>query len=595
MLELRMNTGPDEAIKEEIRSRADIAKVIGRYVQLQGKGTSLKGLCPFHKEKTPSFHVNALKGFFHCFGCGKGGDVFNFLQEIENISFFEALKLLADETGVQLRSQERVFIDEKSGVQISKTELLRIHEIAAKFYYSMIKSSPEAIQYLKSRGLSAEIVRDFRLGFAPPGWTSLIDHCKKFGISVSTLIAGGLAIDKDNGNGYDRFRNRVIFSLFDLSGKVIGFAGRGMSEKEQPKYLNSPETILYRKKELLYGLCMARQAIKENGYVIVVEGYMDYLALFQSGIKNVVAVSGTAFTEEHAHLLKRFTNKIILIFDGDAAGQTAAKRAVEVLAPVEVDMSILILPDDEDPDEFIKRAGPDAFLELIKTARHWIPFIIEKVSSEFDISTPFGKSSAVTNLEPLLNIIKDPIVAQSFKKELAEKIGLDEKILYTKSHNNRYNYKSLNLESSGRVEVPDEEKFLMSLEGRFLSILLTTPEYIAEASQYVVPETLTDSVSSDIYSFILDTYEDTGSLDTILDHCDDQVLKRLITSLLVRNSCPDHVHEELVQKIIHLREKYLRVRIRDAKLKMKSEPHRRAELLKEMQDFTTQLQELQRG
>jgi DNA primase len=589
-----MNTASDEAIKEEIRSRADIVKVVGRYVQLQGKGNSLKGLCPFHKEKTPSFHVNALKGFFHCFGCGKGGDVFNFLQEIENVDFYEALKMLADETGVQLKPQSNAAIQEKNGIQVNKTELLRIHEIAAKYYYSMIKGSPEAIQYVKSRGLSAETVRDFRLGFAPPGWTSLIDHCKKSGIPVSSLIAGGLAIEKENGSGYDRFRNRVIFSLFDLSGRVIGFAGRGMSDKEQPKYLNSPETVLYRKKELLYGLFMARQAVKENGYVIIVEGYMDYLALYQGGIKNVVAVSGTAFTEEHAQLLKRFTSKIVLIFDGDAAGQAAAKRAVEVLAPVDVDVSILILPDDEDPDEFVKRAGPQAFLDLIKTAKPWVPFIIEKVVSEYDISTPFGQSSAVTALQPLLNMIKDPIVAQSFKKELAEKVRLDERILYTKSQENRYNNKSSNLVRTN-VVVPDEEKFMMSLEGCFLNILLTTPEYIAEASQYVVPETLTDSVSSDIYSFILDTYEDTGSLDSILDRCDDPILKRLITSLLVRSSYPDHVHEELVQKIIHLREKYLRVKIRDAKLKMKSEPHRRAELLQEMQDFTTQLQELQRG
>jgi DNA primase len=589
-----MNTASDESIKEEIRSRADITKVVGRYVQLQGKGNSLKGLCPFHKEKTPSFHINALKGFFHCFGCGKGGDVFNFLQEIENISFFEALKMLADETGVQLKPQHEGSVQQTNGIQISKTELLRIHEIAAKYYYSMIRSSPEAIKYFKSRGLSAEIVRDFRLGFAPPGWSSLIDHCKKLDISISSLIAAGLVIEKENGNGYDRFRNRVIFSLFDLSGRVIGFAGRGMTDQEQPKYLNSPETALYRKKELLYGLFMARQAIKEKGYVIVVEGYMDYLALFQGGIKNVVAVSGTAFTEEHAHLLKRFSSKIVLIFDGDAAGQTAAKRAVEVLAPVDVDVSILVLPDNEDPDEFIQRAGADAFLDLMKSARPWVPFIIDKISSEFDISTPFGQSSAVSALQPILNLIHDPIVAQRFKKELAEKIRLDEKFIYTKSQENRYNNKSQNLEVRN-TSLPDEEKFLMSLEGCFLSILLTKPEYISEASQYVVPETLTDSVSSDIYSFILDTYEETGAIDTVLDHCDDPKLKRLITSLLVRNSYPDHVHEELVQKIIHLREKYLRVKIRDAKLKMKSEPHRRTELLKEMQDFTTQRQELQRG
>jgi DNA primase len=467
--------------------------------------------------------------------------------------------------------------------------------VAAKYYYAMVKSSPEAIRYFKSRGLAPEMVRDFRLGFAPPGWSSLIKHCESAGIPPSSLVASGLAIEKDGGGIYDRFRNRVMFSLFDLSGKVIGFAGRGMSDSEQPKYLNSPETLLYKKKELLYGLHMARQAIKESGVAIVVEGYMDYLTLFQNGIKNVIAVSGTAFTLEHAHLLKRFCSKLILTFDGDSAGQQAAKRAVQILAQADMDVSILILPDNEDPDEFVKRAGPDQFREFAKkNANPWIPFIIDAMAREQDIRTAHGKSATVTSLQPILQSITDPIVAHQFKKELSDRIGLDENVINTKVHldDKKMGYKVV---QSLTVNHEDIDRFSMSLEGSFLRILLTCPELIPEARQYVIPETLTNSVSSDIYSLILEIFEEKGSVDRIVD-CDiDPELKRLITSLLVKQSYPDHVHEELVQKIVHLREKYIRDRIRDAKLKMKNEPHRRVELLKQMQDFTTQLQELQKG
>lgn len=358
-----MNVRTDESIKEEVRSKADIASVIGRYVKLKASGQTLKGLCPFHKEKTPSFHVNPQRGFFHCFGCGKGGDVFTFVQEIENIGFLDALKMLARETGVELGEAPYTSPEskDKSG-EVSRTDLLRIHELARDFFYRNIRSSPQAIEYFKSRGLKGETVKEFRLGFAPSGWSSLIMFFQEQRIPLSTLVKCGLAVEKENGGGYDRFRNRVIFPLHDLSGRVIAFAGRGMNDEVQPKYLNSPETLLYKKKDFLYGLYKSRQYIKDQGYCLVMEGYMDYLTLYQAGIRNGVASSGTAFTAEHGRLLQRFTSKIVLVFDGDSAGQTAAQRAVFILAPLDLDISILVLPGDEDPDSFVKSHGPQAFL-----------------------------------------------------------------------------------------------------------------------------------------------------------------------------------------------------------------------------------------
>ncbi len=624
----------DEAIKEQIRSRADIATVIGRYVNLKGSGQTLKGLCPFHKEKTPSFQVNPVKGFFYCFGCHKGGDVFTFLQEIEGISFSDALKMLAEETGVELKPfTERRPVQNLAGNQLSKSDMLRIHDIAARFYYQSIRQSKQTIEYFKSRGLAPETVRDFRLGYSPAGYSSLIMHFQSQGIDSSALVNCGLAIKTEDGRTFDRFRNRVMFSLFDLSGKVIGFAGRTMEADATPKYLNSPETLLYKKKNVLYGLYQARQYIKESGFVLIVEGYMDYLTMYQAGIRNVVASSGTALTEEHAQLLSRFCSRIVLLFDGDQAGQNAAKKAIYVLAPFNFDISVLVLPGDEDPDSYIRKYGKQSFQEQINSSKDWMQFIIEKMISEHDGRTSRGKSEVIAALNPLVGSLKDSIAQQKFKKEIAERLDLDEKLVYNRisdlqtssvkeplAKNYGLTAPKANPQSSnknGKVEnvhnygkkfssseyrndlgnglgqkQNDDERFIGTLEGSFLRILVTKPEYIAEARQYVAPETLTDNISGDIYSLLIQTHEQGGDVAEIGVKASDPEIKRIISLLLVRPALEDHIHDELVQKIIHLRAKYIRAMIRKIKIQMKNVPQRRAELLLQLKDFTSQLQEL---
>ncbi len=638
----------DEAIKDQIRSRADIATVIGRYVNLKGSGQTLKGLCPFHKEKTPSFHVNPVRGFFHCFGCKKGGDVFTFLQEIEGIGFSDALKMLAEETGVELKSSSEHSLPQNlSEDQLTKPKMLEIHEIAARFYYQCIRQSQKAINYFKSRGLTAETVRDFRLGYSPAGWSSLIMHFQSLGINSSVLVSCGLAIGKEDGKTYDRFRDRVMFPLFDLSGKVIGFAGRGMEADVTPKYLNSPETLLYKKKNVLYGLHQARQYIKESGYVIIVEGYMDYLTMYQAEVRNVVASSGTALTEEHAQYLLRFCSRVVLLFDGDSAGQMAATRAIYVLAPFNFDISVLVLPGDEDPDSYIKKYGREAFKEQVSGSKDWMTFIIEKMIIEHDGRTSRGKSAVIAALNPLVQSLKDSIAQQKFKKEIAEQLGLKEELVYdrinqlksssvkepplssygdqgsknqgvTPKTSYRYNknhtgkvdhsYKNGNrLTGSGYRDILSsdlahkqanytaDERYLGTLEGSFLRILVTKPEFIAEASQYVAPETLTDDISGDIYSLLIKTYEQGGDVAEIGIKASDPEIKRLISLLLVRPALEDHIHDELVQKIIYLRAKFLKSMIRNVKIQMKNVPQRRAELLLQLKDFTSQLQELDGG
>jgi DNA primase len=557
----------DDTAKEEIRLRADITAVVGRYVKLKPSGQTLKGLCPFHKEKTPSFHVNPARGFFHCFGCGKGGDVFKFLQEIEGISFPEALAMLAGETGVTLtQARERPPDGESQApAGLSKTAMIDIHKMAADYFYGRIRHHPEAVEYFKARGLAAETVRDFKLGYAPPGWSSLITFAEGKGVTADALVACGCAVRKEDGAAYDRFRDRIMFSLFDLSGRVIGFAGRGRDKESTPKYLNSPETPLYRKKEFLYGLNMTRQYIKEEKSVLVVEGYMDFLTLYQAGIRNVVATSGTAMTPEHVHILKRFASRVVLVFDGDDAGQTAAQRGVFTLAPFDLDVSVCVLPPEEDPDSFVKKHGPDPFREMLAKAVGANEFIIGKTIAEQGGKTPRGQKAVIEALAPIVSSMSNEEARRQFKKNLAERLGIEEKMVYKFLPNAKGD------DRKKIFSLADEELYVGSLEGKFLHILLTQPNLIAEARQYVAADTLTDGISGDIYSLMLKLYDEQGNLDGIIDRAGDGEMQRLVSRMLVRPAREEDIHEELVQKIIYLRKKYLKSRIRNNRIRLKTE------------------------
>jgi DNA primase len=585
-----MNAVFDDTAKEEVRMRADIAAVVGRYVKLRQSGATLKGLCPFHKEKTPSFHVNPSRGFFHCFGCGKGGDVFRFLQEIEGLTFPEALKMLAEETGVTLPSRSALSAPRESIAQndpsLSKTTMIEIHKIAADFFYGQIRNYPEAIAYFKSRGLAAETVRDFKLGYSPPGWTSFCMFAEKKGIGIANLAACGLAIKKEDGSAYDRFRDRVMFSLFDLSGRIVGFAGRGRDKDSTPKYLNSPETAIYRKKEFLYGLNVTRQYIKDQKFVFVVEGYMDFLTLYQAGIRNIVATSGTAMTAEHGHLLKRFTPRVVLVFDGDAAGQSAAQRGIFTLAPFDLDVAILVLPPEEDPDSFVKAQGAKAFTDLLQSARPALDFIVDKTIDKHG-RTPRGQKAVIEELAPIDTAMTNALAKNSLKKLIAERLGIEEKMVYQLMRSTGKG------EESPASTAHRDEVYLRSLEGSFLHLLITRPELIAQARQYIAPQNLTDTMASDIYSILLKSYDEKGNLDGITDRTSEGEAQRLVSCMLVNPALEEHIQEELVQKVIHLRSKFLRARIRDIKILMKKPGVPRESLLAELKECTSQLKDLE--
>lgn len=380
---------PEELV-EEIREKNDIVDVISGYVKLQRKGSSYFGLCPFHNEKSPSFSVSPDKQMYYCFGCGAGGNVFTFIMEYENYSFPEALKYLAERAGVTLPEQE--YTADMKKQQDMKSRILELNKMAAKYFYYQLRTEngAQAMAYLKGRQLSDETIKSFGLGYANKYSDDLYRYLKKQGVSDELLKESGLMNVDERHGMYDKFWNRVIFPIMDVNGRVIGFGGRVIGDGK-PKYLNSPETKVFDKSRNLYGLNIARTARKKN--LLVCEGYMDVISMHQAGFKNAVASLGTALTTQHASLLKRYTDEVVLTYDSDGAGVKAALRAIPILKAAGISARVLHMDPYKDPDEFIKAEGAEAFQERIDHAENSFLFEISVLEKEYDMKDPEGKTA----------------------------------------------------------------------------------------------------------------------------------------------------------------------------------------------------------
>lgn len=382
---------PDELV-EEIRSRSDIINVIGSYVRLQKKGNNHTGLCPFHNEKTPSFSVSPSKQMYYCFGCGAGGNVFTFLMEYENYTFVDALKLLAERAGVSI--PEREYSEEQKKQADLRGRLLEVNKEAAKYFYYQL-TSPQgaaAYEYLTNRGLTENTIKQFGLGYANHFRDDLYKYLKSLGYEDDFLRQTGLVSYDEKRGGYDKFWDRVIFPIMDVNHRVIGFGGRvmGNAGPEVPKYLNSPETKLFDKSRNLYGLNLARRSRENN--ILICEGYMDVIALHQAGFINAVAALGTAFTAYHANLLKRYTGEVLLTFDSDGAGNSAALRALPLLKEVGLSVKIIDMKPYKDPDDFIKALGAEGYRERIDEAKNSFYFEIDILQKEYEMNDPEQKT-----------------------------------------------------------------------------------------------------------------------------------------------------------------------------------------------------------
>ena len=416
---------------QELLARTDVVEIVGRYVQLKKGGANFMGLCPFHGEKSPSFSVSPTKQFYHCFGCGKNGNAISFLMDHAGMTFIEAVQDLAGQYGMVIPEEEGSPQDRaRAQAQRQKQNTLTsVLEKAGEAYKRGLKESPRAIDYLKGRGLSGEIAKHFGLGYAPEGWRSLASIFPQYDDPL--LVESGLVILHEAESGseekrYDRFRDRVMFPIRNVKGECIGFGGRVLGD-EKPKYLNSPETPVFSKGRELYGLFEARSALREHGYVLVTEGYMDVVALAQLGFPNAVATLGTACTNEHVQKLFRFTDSVVFSFDGDAAGRRAARKALDGALPFATDVrsiKFLFLPPEHDPDSFIRAYGQQAFADYVSKATPLSRFLVEAAQEGCDLATAEGRAHMASNAKPLWTQMPEGALKLQLLAELAQAVQL---------------------------------------------------------------------------------------------------------------------------------------------------------------------------
>lgn len=457
---------PDEII-EDVRTRADCVEIISEHVRLIKTGENFKGLCPFHQEKTPSFTVSPKKGVFHCFGCGAGGNVITFIMKIEGKSFVEAVEFLAKREGILLPSSQSV-------KQVDIKEIFyNINQDAVEFYKKILYSNEgnQALAYLKKRGLTDETINKFKLGYAPDAWQRLRDYLSGKNYPIEKQLASGLIIQKqgDMGSGshyYDRFRNRIIFPIFELQSRVVGFGARVL-DNSLPKYINSPETIIYSKGKLLYGLNLAKDSIRKKTEVIIVEGYLDVIMSHQYGFDNVVATLGTAFTLEQVKLLKRYAERVIVIFDPDMAGVSATSRGLDLVMEQGLEIKIVSLPDGLDPAEFLVKRDKLEFSDLLEKAEGWLDYRFNLAISKFNPASAGQTIQVFNELLPTIGKITNKIERQPFIKRISEFLKIDEQLVIEELNKNQSKQPYFKLEEHIKQQ---EEKFVKAEKGliRFL-------------------------------------------------------------------------------------------------------------------------------
>ncbi len=463
---------------EKVREATDIVDLVSEYLTLKKKGKNFLGLCPFHQEKTPSFSVSPEKGVYHCFGCSKGGDIFNFVMEVEHLSFPETLRYLARKANISLPEKR----DKK---EMDYYEKLYFAVSAAQEYFreSLLneKTSAEGWAYLNRRGVTREMIETFQIGYAPMSWEGVIDFGKKKGVAMDSLAIAGLAVKKDSmlriptGTGYyDRFRRRFTFPIQNISGRIVAFGGRAVNPKDQPKYLNCPETPIYKKGKELFGLAVTKEEIRKSKTAILVEGYIDLISLYQRGILNVAAALGTAFTAEQAILLARFAENVIIIFDRDAAGESAVFRAVENLYDAGLNVQVVQLPPGDDPDSFVRDHGKEGFDELIKQSLSYLEFQKKRIGGTLKALPPSEQEKVLLELAGISNRMRDDARSVLFLQEAAQIMDFDFRLM--ERYSKRLRKASAPAAEKGQLSAPSD------LEGDFLALLISKPELLAGSS-----------------------------------------------------------------------------------------------------------------
>ncbi|MGG7057084.1 DNA primase [Clostridium nigeriense] len=557
-----------EEILEKIKEENDIVDIISESVRLKKAGRSFSGLCPFHNEKSPSFSVSQEKQIYKCFGCGESGNVITFVMKNKNMNFVDAVKYLADRANILLEDENRVNPTAK------KKELLyKVNVEAGRFFYSNLKSNKMALEYFLNRGIRQDTIKRFGLGYAKDSWNSLLFHLRKLGFNDNTLLEAGLVLTSEKtGNKYDRFRNRVMFPVFDYRGKVIGFGGRVLDDSK-PKYLNSPETLVFQKGTNLYGLNFAIKSNMKERYFIMVEGYMDLISLHQYGITNVVASLGTALTVNQARLLKRYADKVIISYDADVAGQTATMRGLEILKNAGFDVRVLSIPQGKDPDEYVRSNGKEAFMKLINEAEGLVEYRIKKAGENINFKdsndlVKYGKR--VTEI--LANV--NPIEKDIYIKKISENTGIREQALYDllskEMTKNIKNQEFMNNKEENGTKLYNEPAFIKA--ERSLLKLCLEEEYFDYISQLISQDELILPEHKEIFSIIKEAKK--GNINNIVTFLESKSenVKTIeeIVKIKEQQVLNGKDNKKLIQDLIKQIENYkLNQRLKELKQKQK--------------------------
>lgn len=508
---------------EDILNRVDIVEVISSYMPLKKAGRNFRALCPFHHEKTPSFMVSPDRQIFHCFGCAKSGNAFKFLMEYERLEFPEAVEILAKKAGVALPEAQKQ--DQKDISLI--TQLYKINELTLSFYEHNLNSPPgaQAKNYLSRRGIKEETVKLFKLGLALEKWDALINYLRAKNISLALLEKAGLILAKEGGGYYDRFRNRIIFPVFDIKSRPLGFGARVLDET-LPKYINSPETPIYTKGKNLYGLNLAKDAIRENDYAAVVEGYLDFILPYQNGLKNIVASLGTALTSDQARLLKRHTHNIVMIYDADKAGEMATLRTLDIFIEEGMNVKVVSLPPGLDPDSFVRKGGIQSFREKITQAENLFDYKLKILKSSHNIKEAEGKAKIASGMLPTIKKFKNSILRSEYIKRLAEALNVAEHYIVEELNKIKEDKPYADLNEAR----PKKAANINPTEKLLIKLMLEETEFINRIKGSLEPEDFQDERISRIVSIMFDLLEQGKDITPhkLINYLEDEDISQLI-------------------------------------------------------------------
>ncbi len=606
---------------EQIRDETDLVEVVSRYVDLRLKGKYYWGLCPFHNEKTPSFHVSQEKQLYYCFGCQSGGDVFKFLQSIEQLDFLETCHQLADELGIELPAFSEAD-EEKSHVAKEKDRIKSLNKYTANFFrYILMNSDTGKVgkKYLADRGIDTKIASDFFLGFAPDSWTGLSDFLKKKGFEEDLLVKAGLCNNRKQGGVYDKFRGRVIFPIYNIRGEILGFGGRLLKEQEeQPKYLNSPETPVFNKRQVLYGLNIAFKTIRRQNLALIVEGYTDVITAHQYGFSNTVASLGTALTEEQAKLIRKNASNVYIAYDADAAGQTATLRGLEILRDQGLDVFVCDLPTEYDPDDYLKEFGADSFQrKVIDTAIPLVEYQLRQAANNKNLSSIEGKKEYVTEIIPVISKIDNAVEREAYLNTLATWLDISQEALnselgkhynrtkiygksrgsggYSKAGGKASNRNNTRSSIQGDIQLADNRTTREKAEESLVSLMIHHPEYIKKIKNCLYPEDFSCDNLSLIVHKIYQLAEDhikgvdlNKLINELRDYQDvENTITRLSIDELPEPKDPDKFINDCVFRIKASKIKSQREELQKelSQINPESDPEKYREILRQLQEY----------